>query len=134
MKEVKKSFTTIDEYIQLQDKAVQVGLNKIRAAIKKAAPKASEGISYQMPGFKQNGYLVYFAAAKKHYGFYPTPKPIIVFKKQLDENGFPYSKGAIQFPLEKPIPIKLIQEIVKFRIQENEIKQASKLKKKSLLK
>lgn len=130
MKETKKPFNTIDEYIQVQEKNIQLGLQKIRAAIKKAAPKATEGISYQMPVFKQNGDLVYFASAKKHYGFYPTPKPILVFKKQLDENGYTYSKGAIQFPLDKPIPIKLIQEIVKFRIQENETKQLSKLKAK----
>jgi len=83
MKETKKVLLTIDDYISLQEKSKQAGLQKIRAIIKKVAPKATEGISYQMPVFKQNGNLVYFAAAKNHYGFYPTAKPIEVFKAQL---------------------------------------------------
>jgi uncharacterized protein YdhG (YjbR/CyaY superfamily) len=126
MKETKKVLLTIDDYISLQEKSKQAGLQKIRAIIKKVAPKATEGISYQMPVFKQNGNLVYFAAAKNHYGFYPTSKPIEVFKAQLDTKGYTYSKGAIQFPDDKPIPVKLIQEIVKFRIQDNEMKLAAK--------
>ena len=128
MKTAKKSIVTIDDYIQQQEENRQVGLEKIRAAIRKVAPKAIEGISYQMPVFKQEGNLVYFAVAKTHYGFYPTAKPIEVFKKQLDEKGYTYSKGAIQFPIDKPIPIKLIQEIVKFRIKENELKIINKKK------
>jgi uncharacterized protein YdhG (YjbR/CyaY superfamily) len=130
MKTENKPIVTIDDYIQQQEKQKQVGLVKIRAAIKKVAPKATEGISYQMPVFIQEGNLVYFAAAKTHYGFYPTAKPIEVFKKQLDEKGYAYSKGAIQFPIDKPIPVKLIQEIVKFRIKENEIKIINKKKNK----
>ena len=130
MKETKKILLTIDDYISLQEKSKQAGLQKIRAIIKKVAPKATEGISYQMPVFKQNGNLVYFAAAKNHYGFYPTAKPIEVFKAQLDAKGYAYSKGAIQFPDDKPIPVKLIQEIVKFRIQDNEMKLATKGKAK----
>jgi uncharacterized protein YdhG (YjbR/CyaY superfamily) len=126
MKETKKILLTIDDYISLQEKSKQAGLQKIRAIIKKVAPKATEGICYQMPVFKQNGNLVYFAAAKNHYGFYPTAKPIEVFKAQLDAKGYAYSKGAIQFPDDKPIPVKLIQEMVKFRIQDNEMKLAAK--------
>jgi uncharacterized protein YdhG (YjbR/CyaY superfamily) len=130
MKTEKKPIVTIDDYIQQQEKQKQVGLEKIRAAIKKVAPKATEGISYQMPVFIQEGNLVYFAAAKTHFGFYPTAKPIAVFKKQLDEKGYTYSKGAIQFPIDKPIPVKLIQEIVNFRIKENELKIINKKKNK----
>lgn len=129
MKEAKKPIVTIDDYIQQQEKDKQIGLEKIRVAIKKVAPKATEVISYQMPAFKQDTVLVYFAVAKNHFGFYPTAKPIEIFKKQLDKKGYSYSKGAIQFPIEKPIPVKLIQDIVKFRIQENEIKNS--IKKKS---
>lgn len=129
MKEAKKPIVTIDDYIQQQERDKQIGLEKIRAAIKKVAPKATEVISYQMPAFKQDTVLVYFAVAKNHFGFYPTAKPIEIFKKQLNEKGYSYSKGAIQFPIEKPIPVKLIQDIVKFRIQENEIKNS--IKKKS---
>ena len=129
MKDSKKELVTIDDYIKIQEKDKQVGLQKFREIIKKVAPKATECISYQMPAFKQEGILVYFAAAKNHYGFYPTSKPIDVFKKQLDEKGYDYSKGSIQFPLDKPLPIKLIQDIVKFRIKENEMKIIAKQKK-----
>ena len=133
MKNSKKEIVTIDDYIQLQEKEKQEGLAKIRAIIKKAAPKATEVISYSMPAFKQHGILVYFAASKTHYGFYPTARPIEVFKKQLDEKGYTYSKGAIQFPIDKPFPTKLIQDIVKFRIKDDleieSLKQKKKLKK-----
>ena len=128
MKESKKQLLTIDNYIKIQDKDRQIGLEKIRSIIKKAAPKATEGISYQMPVFKQEGNLVYFAAAKNHYGFYPMPKTIETFKKQLDAKGYIYSKGAIQFPIDKPIPSSLIQEMVKFRNKENETKLLTKKK------
>jgi uncharacterized protein YdhG (YjbR/CyaY superfamily) len=131
MKKTKKEIITIDDYISIQEDAKQAGLQKIRAIIKKVAPKATEGISYQMPVFKQNGNLVYFAAAKNHYGFYPTAKPIEVFKAQLDAKGYTYSKGAIQFPDDKPLPTKLIQDIVKFRIKDNEMQLASKEKAKT---
>lgn len=128
MKKSNKPITTIDEYISAQDETKQAGLQKIRATIKKIIPKATEGISYQMPVFKQDGNLVYFAASKNHYGFYPTAKPIEVFKKQIEEKGYTYSKGAIQFPLDKPLPIKLIQDMVKFRVKDNELTLTTKKK------
>jgi uncharacterized protein YdhG (YjbR/CyaY superfamily) len=128
MRKSNNPITTIDEYISAQDESKQAGLQKIRAIIKKIIPKATEGISYLMPVFKQEGNLVYFAASKNHYGFYPTAKPIEVFKKQLEEKGYTYSKGAIQFPIDKPIPIKLIQDIVKFRVKDNELTLAAKKK------
>ena len=126
MQETKKSILTIKDYIQIQDKDKQAGLEKLRNIINKAAPKATECISYQMPAFKINNVLVYFASAKNHFGFYPTAKPIEVFKTQLDEKGLTYSKGAIQLPSDKPFPVKLIQDIVKFRIKEDEIKASAK--------
>jgi uncharacterized protein YdhG (YjbR/CyaY superfamily) len=128
MKTARKELKTIDEYISIQEESKQIGLQKIRAIIKKVAPKAIEGISYQMPVFKENGNLVYFAASKKHYGFYPTAKPIEVFKEQLDAKGYTYSKGAIQFPCDQPIPVKLIQDIVKFRIKDMELNAVTKKK------
>jgi uncharacterized protein YdhG (YjbR/CyaY superfamily) len=130
MKQIKASFVTIDDYIKIQEKDKQAGLEKLRTIIKKVAPKATECISYQMPAFKQNENLVYFAVAKNHYGFYPTSKPIEVFKKQLDEKGFNYSKGSIQFPIDKPFPVKLIQDIVKFRLKEVALKLLAKSKVK----
>jgi uncharacterized protein YdhG (YjbR/CyaY superfamily) len=129
MKETKKAAVTIDDYIKQQEKSKQIGLQKIREIIKKVAPKAIEGIGYQMPVFKQEGNLVYFAVAANHYGFYPTSKPIEVFKEALDKKGYTYSKGAIQFPLDKPLPVKLIQDMVKFKIKENEMKALAKQKK-----
>jgi uncharacterized protein YdhG (YjbR/CyaY superfamily) len=115
---------SIDDYIAAKPFEKRDVLEKMRSAIQRAAPKASEVISYGMPAFKQEGILVYFAAFKNHYGLYPTSSPINVFKKEL----LPYkvSKGAIQFPINKPLPIRLIQAIVKFRIQENKEKAAIK--------
>lgn len=92
-------------------------METIRAAIKKAAPKSTEVISYGMPAFKQNKVLVYFAAGKNHIGFYPTPNPIIIFSKELE--GYKTSKGAIQFPLDKKIPLNLVSKITKFRVKED---------------
>lgn len=108
---------TIDDYINQYPDEIKSKLESIRAAIKKAAPKAAEVISYGMPAFKQNKVLVYFAAGKNHIGFYPTPKPIVVFKKELE--GYKTSKGAIQFPLDKKIPLALISKITKFRVKED---------------
>ena len=109
-------FKTIDEYIAAQDDDRKSVLHQFREIIKAAAPKAEEVISYGMPALKQGSVLVYFSAMKEHYGFYPTSKPIEIFKDKLK----PYqtSKGAIQFPADKPLPEKLITEIVKYRLKE----------------
>jgi uncharacterized protein YdhG (YjbR/CyaY superfamily) len=117
-------FSTIDEYIAAQDDDRKPVLQQFRKIIRAAAPKAEEVISYGMPAFKQGSVLVYFAAMKEHYGFYPTSKPIEVFKDKLK----PYktSKGAIQFPIDKPLPEKLIVEIVKYRVKEVEDKAKQK--------
>ena len=96
----------------------------MRAIIKKAAPKAEEVISYSMPAFKQSGILVYFAAQSKHIGFYPTASGIIDFKKELVD--YKHSKGAIQFPYDKPLPVSLITQIVKFRVAEDKAKLKAK--------
>ncbi len=106
-----------DEYIAGFPENIQRKLNDLRAAIRKAAPGAEESISYRMPAYKLNGVLVYFAAQKNHIGFYPTSSGVIAFKKELA--GYKTSKGAVQFPLDKPIPLKLVSTIVKFRVKEN---------------
>jgi len=92
-------------------------LETIRRTIKEAAPQAQETISYQMPAFKLNGVLVYFAAHKNHLGFYPAPSGIAAFKNEL--SAYSPSKGAVQFPLDKPMPLDLIKRIVEFRVKEN---------------
>lgn len=109
-------FSTIDEYIAAQDDDRKPVLQQFRKIIKAAAPKAEEVISYGMPAFKQGSVLVYFAAMKEHYGFYPTSTPIEIFKDKL--RSYKTSKGAIQFPVDKPLPQKLITEIVKYRLKE----------------
>jgi uncharacterized protein YdhG (YjbR/CyaY superfamily) len=117
MEEKKNTPASIDEYIARCPQSVQPLLNEIRAVIREAAPQAVERISYQMPAFYQNGYLVYFGAATRHIGFYPTSSGIEAFKGELTP--YKWSKGAVQFPLDRPIPYDLIRRIVKFRVAEN---------------
>ena len=116
----------IDEYIAGFPKEIQKILQQLRAIIKKSAPGAEELINYNMPAFKWNGMLVWFAAYKNHIGFYPTSLPIRIFKDDL--TNYKTSKGAIQFPIDKPLPAKLINKIVKFRIKVNLEKTKTKKK------
>lgn len=113
----KTDFQSIDEYINTFPEEVQVKLEKIRQTVRKAAPKAEEVISYQMPTFRLNGILVHFAAFTNHISFFPTPSAIVAFKKEL--SSYETSKGTIKLPNDKPIPVDLITEIVKFRVKEN---------------
>jgi len=110
----------IDEYIMNFPDDIQLILKQIRATIRKSAPEAVEAISYQMPAFKQNGNLVYFAAYKNHIGFYPTSSGIANFKDVL--SNYEMSKGTVRFPLDKPIPLELISKIVEFRVMEHKAK------------
>ncbi|WP_026899249.1 iron chaperone [Daejeonella oryzae] len=114
----------IDQYISKFPEETQVLLEKIRVAIQTAAPAAEETIKYQMPTYVLMGNLVHFAAYKKHIGFYPSPSAIVKFKTEI--SGFRNSKGAVQFPLDKEIPLELISKIVNFRVQENLEKHGSK--------
>ena len=113
----KKNFKTIDEYIATFPKNVQVILEEFRRAVREAAPNSKETISYQMPAFKQNGILVWFAAFKNHVGFFPKVSAIETFKGEL--SGYELSKGTIRFPLNKPIPFDLVKRIVMFRVKED---------------
>lgn len=106
-----------DDYIRQFPEKQQAALEQIRKAIKAAAPVAEEVISYQMPAYKQNGMLVYFAGYENHVGFYPTPSGIEAFKKELAV--YKGAKGSVQFPIDKPLPLGLIKKIVQFRIKEN---------------
>ncbi|TAN13208.1 MAG: hypothetical protein EPN37_14100 [Chitinophagaceae bacterium] len=118
MKSKKALPNNIDEYIAGFPEDVRAVLQQVRNTVKKAAPDAEETISYAMPAFKLYGKpLVYFAAFKNHIGFYPLPEGIKTFGKELA--GYKTSKGAIQFPLSKPIPLNLITKITKFRMKEN---------------
>jgi uncharacterized protein YdhG (YjbR/CyaY superfamily) len=128
MEETLMTDKSIDEYISKFPPEVQTILKMLKNVIKEAAPDADEKISYQMPTFVLNGNLVHFAAYKNHIGFYPTPSGIDTFKHELSE--YKTSKGAVQFPLGKPIPYDLISQMVTFRVAENKRKVEGKLKKK----
>ena len=117
---------SVDAYIAGFPKDTQVLLKLIRATIKNAAPDAEEVISYRMPGYKLDGMLVYFAGYKNHIGFYAAPTGHEKFKKELSV--YKTGKGSVQFPLDKPLPSRLISKIVKYRVKENRIKAMTKKK------
>ncbi|QPH38422.1 iron chaperone [Pedobacter endophyticus] len=106
---------TIDEYIALFPAKTQTILQQLRETIHNAVPNAKEVISYKMPAFKQNGILVYFAAYKNHIGFYPTGSGIEAFQHEFGD--YKWSKGAVQFPIDKPMPLDLIARITKFKAE-----------------
>ncbi len=110
-------FKDIDEYHSSCPTDIQKILEQLRQTIKQAAPKAIETISYGMPAFRQNKVLVCYAVYKEHIGFYPTPNPIVHFKQELKK--YSTSKGAIQFPINKPLPLTLIKKILKYRVAED---------------
>ena len=114
----------IDAYISDFPEVVREQLETLRQAIKSAAPKSVEVISYGMPAFKQNKVLVYFAGYKNHIGFYPTGTGITAFEKEISK--YKYSKGAVQFPIDAKLPLALIKRIVKFRVFQD--KEAAKVK------
>ena len=120
------TYSNIDEYIASRPASVGGGLKQMRQTIKSAAPGAEETISYQMPAFRFHGIVVWFAATKEHYGFYPGAGVIAAFKGKLGK--YNLSKGTVRFPLDKPLPLKLITEIVKYRVKENLEKVSMKKK------
>ena len=111
-------FSSIDEYIATFPPDVQVILEELRATIRAAVPDAKETISYNIPTFTLNGtYLIYFAGWKKHISLYPIPVGSEAFNKEIAK--YADGKGTLKFPLDKPIPLKLIGRIVKNRIADN---------------
>jgi len=120
---------TIDEYIATFPPDVRAILKKIRATIRKAAPAATERISYRMPAFALERDLVYFAAFKQHIGFYPPVKGDAKLKADLAV--YAGEKGNLRFPLDEPIPYGLIGRIVKARAREVRAKQAARNKSRS---
>ena len=119
---------TIDEYIASQPAEISTLLSSVREIITKAAPAAEECISYQMPAYKFHGMLVYFAAFKAHWSLFPTGSAVAHFADRLKE--YKTTKGTIQVPYEKKIPVGLIRDIVKFRVQENLAKADAKARTK----
>lgn len=111
-----KQAKNIDQYIAGFPADIQVRLEQVRSAIRKAVPNAEEVISYGMPAFKQGSVLVYFAGYAHHIGFYPTSSGIDEFKEAIAK--YKWSKGAVQFPHDKPIPITLIKKITAYRLKD----------------
>lgn len=119
---INKKYQTVDEYFKDLPEEKLPFLDLIRKTIRDAIPEAEEVISYNMPAYKFNGMLVYFAAYPNHIGFYPTASGIAAFKDQLQ--GFKHAKGSVQFRYDQELPIKLIAGMAKFRWKENSRKQA----------
>lgn len=119
-----KPAASVDEYIASADPKAKKALRDIRKTIRSVATKADEVISYQIPGYKYHGMLVFFAAWKNHISLYPAPWKAESLKKQMSV--YEGSKGTIKFPLDKPMPLALIKKMVKYRIKENEARAALK--------
>lgn len=113
-----RKFRTVEEYLSASPKTVRDHLEDLRKTIQQTAPQAEEVISYNMPAFKWNGMLVWYAAFQKHMGFYPKASAIRAFKEEL--RGYKTSKGTIQLSFEKAVPAALVKKIVRFRMKENE--------------
>ena len=113
-----------DEYLAAVPEPARGTLNKIRAAIRAAAPaEATEAIGYGMPTFRYKGALVGFAAFSHHCSFFPMSGSVIeAFQSELKE--YETSKGTIRFPVDKPLPAALVKKLVKARVAQNESKKA----------
>ena len=112
-------FESVDDYIASQPRPAQRALGVVRTTIRKAVPRAEEAISYSIGAFKLDGRVfIYFAGWKEHYSIYPAQARLVAaFKKDLA----PYevnNKGTIRFPLDQPVPVRLIARIAKFRARE----------------
>ncbi len=118
MQEGNTGYTTIDEYIAQFSGDVRDRLEQIRKTIREAAPDAIEKISWQMPTFAQKGNVIHFAAGKRHIGIYPGASGVEAFADRLAE--YKTSKGAIQLPNDRPLPLELVAEITRYRVLENE--------------
>jgi len=108
-------FSTVEEYFAQLSGPVKARMEQVRETIRKAAPGAEEVISYNMPAFRSNGVLVYYAAYGNHIGLYPTGSGIEAFQKEIE--GYKSSKGAVQFQHDEPLPLGLIAKIVQFRVK-----------------
>lgn len=122
-----RKFTSVTAYHRSFPKRMQEQLQSFHALLKQLLPDAEECISYNMPAFRKGKVLVYYAGCKTHIGFYPTPGPIAALKAEL--NGYKTSKGAIQIPLDKAMPLMLLKKIIAHRLAEIETGTRSSLKK-----
>jgi uncharacterized protein YdhG (YjbR/CyaY superfamily) len=115
-----KEYNTIDDYIEEQPEAVKKALRELRGCILQAVPDAIETFNYNIPAFTlieggKREHQIMLAGYAKHVGLYPHPSVIEQFSEQLSE--YKTGKGSVQFPLDKPIPKKLVVEMVKYRLK-----------------
>ncbi|WP_346320152.1 DUF1801 domain-containing protein [Chitinophaga sp. YIM B06452] len=123
----KVKFDTVDQYIGSFGKEDRQVLENIRQTIKKALPAAEEVISYQIPAYKQNGFVIYFSCYTAHYSLSIPPSTVFEkFKKEL--SGYNVSKSTVQLPKGQPIPYGLITDMAKYKAKENEANAAAKKK------
>lgn len=121
----KVKIDSIDQYIAAFPEETQKLLEELRSTIKAAAPKVVEKITYQMPTFDLDGrHLVFFSAWKHHIGLYPVPAGDETFQREILQ--YKGAKSALNFPIDKPLPVKLIRQFVRFRVAEN--KESSETK------
>lgn len=118
----------MDEYLASLPATTRVLLQELRSRIQKTAPEAEELISYNIPAFKLNGILVWYAGFKNHIGFYPKTSAMQAFKEEL--SAYKGAKGSVQFPLDRPLPLSLVSKMVKYRIKENEIESLENVARK----
>lgn len=113
-----RDFSSVDDYIDAQPDATKTVLHTVRAAIRKALPRAEEGISYKMPVYRLAGERVlFFAGWKRHFSLYPAGERLVArFKRDLAP--YEITRGTIRFPLSDPVPVKLIEDIARFRAKE----------------
>ena len=114
----KTNFKSVDEYIASQPEAAQAVLKQVRSAIRRALPKASEVISYQIPTYNLYGdTVIYFAGWKQHFSLYPVSDHVVAaFKGELSQ--YKIAKATVRFSLSEPVPAKLIERVAKFRAKE----------------
>jgi len=123
----KKGFQSVDDYIASRPEGMREILERVRGAIRKAVPKADEVISYQIPAYKLGGKpVLFFAGWKQHYSLYPAIGGLVpAFQKELAR--YKISKGTIRFPLDEPVPVRLIGRIAKFRAKEVAARESAKV-------
>ena len=122
MTPARKAPSSIDDYIEPFPPDVHAILQRIRRTIRRAAPGAEEKISYRIPAFAQNGIVLWFAAFKNHIGLFPPVKGDAALQRAMA----PYAnaKGNLRFPLDEPIPYRLIERIARLRVKQNRAKAA----------
>lgn len=114
--------SVIDDYLAEHDGEHLRLMNELRALITSHAPEATEALSWGMPTFKLNGNLVHFAAGKNHVGLYPGADGVAFVADAVDELGLKRSKGTIQLPLDRPLPVALVSRLLDMRVEKQRAK------------